>query len=119
MVGGKLAQPFAGVVQGPFQPVGGDDFVVPRSATRVHRGNHRIAGPSSELPVGVEGGLGNRRRVAALRSQGAPAFERLRPPGLDLDDHLVAVAGSLRPVPEQERLDLGDRFVPVQSLLRT
>ena len=52
--------------------------------------------------------------MAALGPQGAPAAERLRPSPLDLDDHLAAVAGSRWPVPEQERLNLGGRFVSVQ-----
>ena len=113
VVSAELSQPLAGVIQGPLQPVGGDDFVAPRSAARVHRGDGGVP-KLSVVTQRVEGGLGHRRRVAALRSQGAPPFERLRPPGLDLDDHLAAVAGSRRPAPEQKRLDLGDRFLPVQ-----
>ena len=102
-VGRKLAQPLARVLQGPLQPLGGDDLVVPRPLARVHRGD----GGVPQVAVGpqrVEGCLGNRRRVAALRAQGAPAFERLRPPRLDLDDHLVAVGGRGGLVPEEERL---------------
>ena len=42
--------------------------------------------------------------MAALRSQGSPALERLRSPRLDLDDHWIAVGGSFRFLVEEEQL---------------
>ena len=47
--------------------------------------------------------------MAALGPKRPPTLEGIRPPRLDLDDHLVAVGRGR--VPEQQHLDLGSRLV--------
>ena len=111
VVSGKLTEPLAGVPQGPLQPCGGNPLPVPGASPRVHRGDHRVP-QVAELAERVEGGLGHRRRVAALGSQRLPALERLRSPRLDLDDHRVAVGGTVRLSLEEEELRRS-RFVPL------
>ena len=92
MVVGKLAEPFGGPFQGLPHPLRRHRLVVPDAAAGVHHGDHRVP-QLPEGPQGVEACLGHRRRVAALRAQGAPPLERLRPPRLDLDDRLAAEQG--------------------------
>ena len=120
LVSGKLTEPLAGVPQGPLQPCGGNPLPVPGASPRVHRGDHRVP-QVTELAERVEGGLGHRRRVAALGSQRSPAAERLRPPRLDLDDHRVAVGGTVRLSLEEEELrvlGIGGIDLPARPLHR-
>ena len=109
VMNGKLREPCAGVLQCPFQPVGGDYLVVPGSAARVHRGDCSVA-KVSEGAERVEGGLRHGRRVAPLRPQRPPPLESLRSPRLDLDDHRIAVGGWLRLLFEEEELRRGPLF---------
>ena len=59
VVRSKRTESCAGVLQGLLDPVRLDELVVLGAVARVHRGDHRVAGPSSELPVGVERCLGH------------------------------------------------------------
>ena len=93
VVGAQRSQPLAGPVEGLGHPLRRYHLEVPLAGAGVHSGDHHVPG-LAEGPVGVEGGLGHRFRVAALRAQGAPAAVGLRPPGFDLDDAgLVAEDG--------------------------
>ncbi len=90
-------------MHGSLQPVGGNPLPVPGASPRVHRGDHRVP-QVAELAEGVEGGLGHRRRVAALGPERLPAAEGIRSPRLDLDDHRVAEDGGIRLSLEEEEL---------------
>ena len=105
----QLAEPRSDPLQGDLHPVGWNHLHVPLPAPRVHRGDHPVA-RLSVFPVGIQRKLRDRFGVTPFRAEDLPSPVGRRPPGLDLDDHLVAA---------EERQNAGRVGVPGHFQVRS